>query len=115
MDIKTQKDDDMSPETKKWFAGMADWAIRGLIVAACGFIWQMYKDQNALITKIDNSQAQIIALQNEVSIIKAQMVGWDTLTRIERTLGLLAATGKGNQAMAAVSDVLKAEREARAR
>jgi hypothetical protein len=73
---------------------------------------ELLKKMVERIVALEN-HAETAALRHEIMIIKSQMVGWDTLTRIERTLALIASSGNGNQAMGAVSDVLKAERESR--
>lgn len=93
-------------EMSKWLTGFIDWAVKAIIVALLTLVYNIDK-------KLDSQNTEISNLKAEVAIIKSEMVKWDVLTRMERTLGLLAATGRGNQAMAAVAEVLKTERESR--
>jgi|GEM_PF-2721427 hypothetical protein len=103
----------MKNEMRKYLVQFADWLAKLLIVGVAGLLWKVNEGQTQLLNTITVQQSQIAALQSRVTVIESKMVGWDTITRIERSLGMMAAMGKGNQAMAVVADVLKAEREAR--
>jgi hypothetical protein len=96
----------MPQKTKDRLIGWVEWAVKGITVAMFGIITSMYN-------KLNENQNEINNLKARVTVIESQMVGWDVLTRIERTLGLLAASGKGNESMSVVADVLKTERQAR--
>jgi hypothetical protein len=103
----------LTKENKAWLTQFVDWAVKLLIVGIASLLYQMHNSQNEIIRKLDQNDVRISALEKDITVIRGQMVGWDVLTRVERTLGLLSATGKGNIAMGAVSDVLRAERESR--
>ena len=96
----------MSTQSKAWLFNFVDWAIKAVIVAIFGLLYRMDK-------KIDDHQAQINNIQSELTIIRSQMVAWDTLKRIEGQLYAFAAVGKGNEVMGMVAGMLRIEREAR--
>lgn len=83
-----------------------DWAVKGSIIAILGLVWSIH-------VQIREQQYKLLELENRVTRIESQMVGWDTLTRIERSLGWLANNGKGNEAMLSVVEAIKSEREIR--
>lgn len=96
----------MSPKTISRIEGLADWATKGLITFIAGGVLFLINNLSGINTRLD-------VLERAVTVMQAQMVGWDVLTRMERTLVVLAQAGKGNEAMAAVAAVLRTERESR--
>jgi len=73
------------------------------------FQWQLFQANTEITQLLKAHDAAIVALQNDVSAIKGQMVGWDTLKRIELYLGAHPASERGT----ALSDAIKMERESR--
>ncbi len=100
------EDEEMTPETKNWLVGMADWAVKGLIVGMFGMLYQ-------LNTSLKDINYRLATVEAEIVIIKSQMVGWDVLKRMEGQLYGYASMGKGNEAMGVVAGILKIERESR--
>lgn len=69
------------------------------------------------IPKIDAELARLndkqLRLENELTVVRSQMIGWDVMKRIEMGLNSASKEGKGNQAMASIASVIRAEIEAR--
>ncbi len=67
--------------------------------------------------KIDTEFARMndkqLRLEGDVFVLRSQMVGWDTMKRIEMQWSSASKEGKGNAAMAGVAAILRAEIEAR--
>lgn len=111
----------MSQSPVSWFW---DKVMPSLMVAACvgsgTAAWAMYRtveDMKLVLSQQDSRMAQMEARQNRMDIDMArmagQMVGWDTLKRIELALQTLSAAGKGDKAMQAMSSAIRAEIESR--
>jgi hypothetical protein len=94
------------------------WGLCGVISASAALQWQTYKEQNAMrqemtqrfveIANIYKSHdARIAALERELSEAKGQMVGWDTLKRIELFLNAVPQQQRGN----ALANALRSEIE----
>lgn len=107
----------MSEEIKNWALSRLERFVISICSAAVAFsswfIWQQQQTNQKLTSMLDQIAKNDARQDQAISEIKAQMVGWDTLTRIERSLGMMAAMNKGNDAMGAVAEVLKTERESR--
>jgi hypothetical protein len=58
-------------------------------------------------------ELRVAATERELAIVRAQMVGWDTIKRLEQGLSLIAASGKTNEAMKVIALTLRQELEAR--
>lgn len=58
-------------------------------------------------------ELRVSATERELAIVRAQMVGWDTIKRLEQGLSLIAASGKTNEAMKVIALTLRQELEAR--
>lgn len=107
----------MSEEIKNWALSR----LERFVIYICGsavafsswFIWQQQQTNQKLTSMLEQIARNDARQDQAISEIRAQMVGWDTLTRIERSLGMMAAMNKGNEAMSAVAEVLKNERESR--
>lgn len=90
------------------------------IVAAGGGGIALYRKIDGIAAAIEAQEVRARAiefrvgqLESEVTVVRSQMVGWDTLTRMERSLAALAGMGKGNDAMRAVAGALRSEIESR--
>jgi hypothetical protein len=94
------------------------WGLCGVISASAALQWQTYKEQNAMrqemtqrfieIANIYKSHdARIASLEREISEAKGQMVGWDTLKRIELFLNAVPQQQRGN----ALANALRSEIE----
>lgn len=68
---------------------------------------------NKVLEIIEAHDARLTAIEKEQVMIKSQMVGWETLGRIERTLATLAVSGRGGEAMRSMSTVIRNELDAR--
>lgn len=102
----------------KWLEKIVVFFIATSVAATAAFQWQLYKsnqDIHSLLKmhdmKIAYLESQIVDLKNEVSFTKSQMVGWDTLKRIE--LFLTAQSQKSIDTN--MSAALKMELESRQR
>jgi hypothetical protein len=73
-------------------------------------LWLSVRDMTETIKQQSAKQSELEARINRV---EANMIGWDTLKRIELMLTTLAKQGRGNEAMAAVANVLGSEVRAR--
>lgn len=104
--MKQKEESDMSPETKSWLVGLADWAIKGLIVGIFGMIYQLNDSLKAINYRLTEVESKVV-------VIQGQMVGWDVLKRMEGQLYGFASMGKGNEAMGVMAGILKVERESR--
>lgn len=62
---------------------------------------------------IEAHDARLTALEKDLIIVKSQMVGWDTLKRIELTLSTLATAGRSGEAMRSMSNAIRNELDAR--
>jgi hypothetical protein len=58
-------------------------------------------------------ELRVAATERELAVVRAQMVGWDTIKRLEQGLSLIAASGKTNEAMKVIALTLRQELEAR--
>lgn len=96
------------------------WGLCAVITASAGLQWQMYKDQTAMrqemtqrfveIANVYKSHdARIASLEREVAEVKGQMVGWDTLKRIELFLSSIPPA----QRSSALSSAIRSEVESR--
>ena len=74
---------------------------------------QMSADISQSRIEITQLRSEIARTQNDLTVLRAQMVGWDVLKRVELALASLAKAGAGDRAMHAVSDALRAEIDAR--
>lgn len=82
--------------------------------------WAAYRKLDEVAARLPQINADIDALKaeqdrarNELTVLRSQMVGWDTLKRIELALASLSQAGKGDRAMQAMSATLRAELDAR--
>ena len=94
------------------------WGLCAVITSSAALQWQTYKEQNAMrqemtqrfieIAQIYKSHdARLAALERDLAETKGQMVGWDTLKRIELFLGAMPANQRG----AALSTAIRSEVE----
>jgi outer membrane murein-binding lipoprotein Lpp len=93
--------------------------VAAIIGGAAGG-WAAYRKLDEVAARLPQINADIAALKaeqdrarDEVTVLRSQMVGWDTLKRIELALASLAQAGKGDRAMQAMSATLRAELDAR--
>lgn len=109
----------MSEQIKDWALSRLErftiYICSSAVVFCSWFIWQQQQTNQKLTSMLDQIARNDARQDQAISEIKGQMVGWDTLTRIERSLGMLSAMGKGNESMSAVAEVLKTERESRSK
>lgn len=103
----------MTDVAKKTMYSWIEWASRGLLVWILVSILSFQKSQAEILSKLERNTSDIAALQGEIAQIKGQMVGWDTLKRVELLLAQLSTKGKGNEAMVAVAGAIRIERESR--
>ena len=75
--------------SKKWMLQFIDWAIKLVIVAIFGLLWQMLLSQNDILRKLDQNDLRITALEKKLNVMEANMVTWDVLKRVELTLQLI--------------------------
>lgn len=108
----------MSEQAEQLLHKFFFWGLCAVITASAGLQWQTYKEQNAMrqemtqrfveIANIYKSHdARIASLERELSEAKGQMVGWDTLKRIELFLNAVPAQQRGN----ALANALRSEIE----
>ena len=111
-------------EGHSFVARLRDNVIPPLLIAAIlgGFAggWAAYQKLDEVARTIPQINADIARLRSEVddlksrqTIMQSQMVGWDVLKRVELALASIAQAGKGDKAMTAVSQTLRAELDAR--
>lgn len=101
--------DDANERINGWMEKLAFAAITMGVTVTATFQWQLYKDNAEVRQLLKAHDQSIVYLQNEMASIKGQMVGWDTLKRIELYLGAHPASERGT----ALSDAIKMERESR--
>lgn len=68
--------------------------------------------QSALVNSMS---AEMQEMQSRLNRIESDKIGWDVLFRIERSLALLSAHGKGNDAMTMVASIIKDQVDARSK
>lgn len=84
--------------------------VSGLAIAACSYmVWDNYRTNQKLAQLVEMQDQRIARLESEQATIKSQMVGWDTLKRIELYLVAL----EPQRAKSSLSDALRLERESR--
>ena len=88
-----ESDDEMTQRTKEWLAQFTDWAVKLLIVGIFGFMYGMSKKQDEIITQMalerQSNEARVAAVEKDVTLIKASMVTWDVLKRVEQALQIV--------------------------
>lgn len=86
--------------------------LAGSISLATGGVtlWLSVRD---LTETIKSQSAKQSELEARINRVEANMIGWDTLKRIELMLATMAKQGRGNEAMSAVANVLGGEVRAR--
>ena len=72
-------------------AGYVDWAIRGLIVASCLFVWKMYESQQSFLREISSTNMRVTQLEKDIARVEGNMVTIDTLKRVEIYMELVLA------------------------
>lgn len=72
-------------------AAFVDWVIRGLIVAACLFIWKMYESQQRFLQEINTTNMRVTQLEKDISRVEGNMVTIETLKRVEIYMELIMA------------------------
>ena len=108
----------MSESAETFLNKLFFWGLCAVITASAGLQWQMYKEQNLMrqemaqrfveITQIyKRHDARLTSLERDLAETKGQMVGWDTLKRIELFLGAMPANQRG----AALSTAIRSEVE----
>jgi len=86
--------------------------VSGLAIAACSYmVWDNYKTNQRLAQLLDAQDQRLTRVEADQANIKAQMVGWDTLKRIELYLAAL----EPQKAKSSLVDALRVERESRAK
>jgi hypothetical protein len=65
---------------------------------------------NAEIARLND---KVLQQENELTIVRSQMVGWDVMKRIEMGMNAAGREGKGDAAMRAISAAIRSEVEAR--
>jgi len=73
-------------------------------------LWLSVRD---LTESVKSQSVKQQELEARINKVESNMVGWDTLKRIELMLGTLAKQGRGNEAMGAVANVIGSEVRAR--
>lgn len=73
-------------------------------------LWLSVRD---LTEGMKSQSAKTLEIEARINRVEGNMVGWDTLKRIELMLGTLAKQGRGNEAMGAVANVIGSEIRAR--
>jgi hypothetical protein len=88
-----EDDDEMTQKTKEWLAQFTDWAIKLMIVGIFGFMYGMSKKQDEMITQMalerQSNEARVLAVEKDIALIKANMVTWDVLKRVEQALQIV--------------------------
>jgi hypothetical protein len=102
-----RKDDGMNLNS------IMEWVFKAAVIFIVTMVLKINASVGELVPALKSQQDQINKLSVEMAEIKGQMVTWDTLKRIELTLSDLSARGRGNEAMRAVANTLKVEREGR--
>jgi hypothetical protein len=117
--IERRHNEDTSPML--W---LRDKVLPPLILAGVvgGFTggWAMYQKIGTVTESIPKINAEIARLndkvlqqENELTIVRSQMVGWDVMKRIEMGMNAAGREGKGDAAMRAISAAIRSEVEAR--
>ena len=91
-------------------AWLRDKVLPPLIVATCLSCMTL---AFAMYRMVSNHDMRIALIEQQITVMRAQMVGWDTVARMERSLAALSAAGNGDKAMAAMASVLRNEVETR--
>lgn len=88
-----EDDDEMTQKTKEWLAQFTDWAVKLMIVGIFGFMYGMSKKTDELITQMaldrQSNEARVLAVEKDIALIKASMVTWDVLKRVEQALQIV--------------------------
>ena len=87
--------------------------IAACILSTAGACLSLYQKASDVLSLVRSHDQRITHLEKEVVVMKGQMVGWDTLKRIELTLATLSTSGRGNEAFAVMSKTIRNEIEAR--
>jgi hypothetical protein len=91
------------------FSGAAAAVLGASVIGFSRSVKRMYEMVEKQTQQISELSGDIRNLRERMTIVESQMVGWDTLTRMERSLGLLATAGKGSEAMSAMASALRVE------
>lgn len=111
-------------EDHSFIARLRDNVMPPLVVAAilggAAGGWAAYSKLDEVARTIPQMNADIAALklqqiqsQNEITVLRSQMIGWDVLKRLELAFAAYSQSGKGDKAMGAMSSALKAEIDSR--
>ena len=87
--------------------------IAASILSLCAASLSIYQKAAEVLAVIRSHDQRLTSLEKEVTVIRSQMVGWDTLKRIELTLSTLSTSGRGNEAVGNMSRAIRNELEAR--
>ena len=87
--------------------------LPNLLVASVFATTAMLWNIKAQLDKIEVIDQRITHLEQEIAVVKSQMITWDLLKRIELSLTTMSQMGKGNQGMQSVANVIHNEIEAR--
>jgi len=110
----------MSESAETFLNNLFFGGLCAVITASAGLQWQMYKEQNLMRQEFTqrfielaqihkNHDARIAAIERDLAETKGQMVGWDTLKRIE----LFLASMPPAQRSAALSAAIRSEVESK--
>jgi len=98
---------------EKGFVYIKNRILPNLLVACVlwttGMLWNIKKQ----LDTIESVDQRITTVEQEISIIKSQMVTWDLLKRIELSLSTMSQMGNGNESMKNVANVIHNEIEAK--
>ena len=88
-----EDDDEMTQKTKEWLAQFTDWAVKLLIVGIFGFMYNVAKKQDEMLTQMalerQSNESRVSMVEKDVALIKANMVTWDVLKRVEQALQIV--------------------------
>lgn len=81
--------------------------ISGAVFWFSRSVKKLYDTVSLQSTLVNSMSAEMQEVQSRINRIEADKIGWDVLFRIERSLALLSAHGKGNDAMNMVASIIK--------
>jgi len=87
----------------------AIWVCTSAVLVSSWAMWENYKTNQKIIVVIESIQKSDARQDQAIAEIKGQMVGWDTLKRIELFLGSQPSEKRGEM----LGNAIRMERESR--
>lgn len=107
---------DANERINKWLEKAVAAVVAASVAATAGFQWQLYRGNEDVRALLKSHDARIAYIESkmtevnlEVSEIRSQMVGWDTIKRIE----LFLASKSAGEIDSKMSSALRMELDSR--